>query len=89
MHLPYTADGQMKMEEGRWKREAKDKRNNRGRRIRGFPAPSGAQIQSGHFEHLLPVLKTEGIAQGADHLGRNVRTKAGPFMAEWQEAEFL
>jgi hypothetical protein len=31
--------------------------NNRGRRIRGFPAPVGAQIQSGHLEHLLPVLK--------------------------------
>ena len=30
-----------------------------------FPAPVGAQIQVGHLEHLFPVLKTEGIAQGA------------------------
>jgi hypothetical protein len=31
--------------------------NNRGRRIRGFPAPLGAQIQAGHLEYLLPVFE--------------------------------
>jgi hypothetical protein len=49
--------GTFQLQDGLWRFN----RNNRGRRIRGPSAPVGAQIQAGHLEQLLPVLKAEGL----------------------------